>query len=335
MMQERKIICKILVGSHLYGTNHEDSDTDYLGVFLPSTEDLLGLRNCPKEMTENVKISSGTKNAKGDIDCKYTSLQRFLKLAMEGQSKELEMLFAPQSNIMMAEPEWLQIVHNRQLLLSKGSIKPIVGFAIAQMHKSVIKGENLNKIRALILELDKWPISKLKEPLSAYIHIAIKDQCALLCGISLTYQVNEFGHPLLRIGGRDYDVNSMAKHFLNGLKELEGRYGSRSETAAQEGVDVKGLMHAYRLLFEANELLQTGHITLPLSKQHVDFLTKIRLRDPQTMQVDHFAELNRLIEHLDNEIVPASQLPTHPRHKQINDLCQNILSCHLFGVKNG
>jgi predicted nucleotidyltransferase len=36
-MTDRKKICKIRVGSHLYGTNRPESDQDFYGVFLPRT----------------------------------------------------------------------------------------------------------------------------------------------------------------------------------------------------------------------------------------------------------------------------------------------------------
>lgn len=35
------LIVKMKFGSHLYGTNTEDSDVDYKGVFLPSKKEIL------------------------------------------------------------------------------------------------------------------------------------------------------------------------------------------------------------------------------------------------------------------------------------------------------
>lgn len=40
------IAFECLFGSHLYGTSTENSDTDYLGVFIPSREEIL-LQRCP------------------------------------------------------------------------------------------------------------------------------------------------------------------------------------------------------------------------------------------------------------------------------------------------
>ena len=39
------VIFEALVGSHLYGTSIETSDKDYVGVFLPAPEYIIGLRS--------------------------------------------------------------------------------------------------------------------------------------------------------------------------------------------------------------------------------------------------------------------------------------------------
>ena len=66
-------------GSHLYGTNTEDSDADYKGVFLPTKKEIL-LNNIPK--CRNFSTSNGlTKNNPNDLDEEIYSLHYFLKLA--------------------------------------------------------------------------------------------------------------------------------------------------------------------------------------------------------------------------------------------------------------
>jgi hypothetical protein len=117
--------------------------------------------------------------------------------------------------------------------------------------------------------------------------------------------------------------------FLNGLKELEGRYGTRSNAAAKEGIDVKSLMHAYRLLFEAEEFLITGSISLPLKKEDIEFLTEIRLRNPNILAMDHFKLITEKIDYLENKKVPLSPLPKSPNHKKINKFCMEMTEKHL------
>src|SRR6185295_2074802 len=153
-MSKRKIIFKARVGSHLHGTNTPTSDEDFLGVFLPSTEDLLGMQNRPSEMTENKKLSETARNTKGDVDCKFLALYEFFRQAAQGQSQAVELFFVPDEHVMLTTPEWEFIKQHKEIFLSKKTISPIIGFAIAQVHKSKIKGDNLNKINHLISECD-------------------------------------------------------------------------------------------------------------------------------------------------------------------------------------
>ena len=55
-----------ITGSHLYGTNIESSDKDFVGIFLPTEEYLLGLRN-----VEIVDMSTKTEDKKETKDVQY------------------------------------------------------------------------------------------------------------------------------------------------------------------------------------------------------------------------------------------------------------------------
>lgn len=148
---DRKKICKIIIGSHLYGLDNEYSDRDYAGVYLPSADDILGLEPYPAELNENEKNSVGPRNVAGDADCKYFSLRQFIMLAAQGQSTQLEMLFAkPRHQAIQPTPEWEELVANRDAFWSKNTFVPFVRFALAQATKATMKGENLRFIRELI-----------------------------------------------------------------------------------------------------------------------------------------------------------------------------------------
>lgn len=329
-MVGRKIICKIITGSRLYGTNRPDSDEDYTGVFLPSTSDLLGLQNCPTEWTENIKKSDGDRNAAGDVDCKYYSLQRFFNLAAQGQPGQLELLFAPESKIVHMEPEWATILVNRNFFLSRNGINPFVGFALAQAHKTTVKGENLNQIREIIRWGDKMKEeSSLNHPLSDFfiVKAAGSGYWSLVnSDIRIKALKNDFGYLLAEVAGRQYDIGTKLKTFLNNMKELEGRYGTRSEAAAEVGYDYKSLMHAYRLLGQAREFLETGLITLP--RPDADFLKTIINKQYES---DYFSEITAKIDEIRQNVEPNSPLPKQPNRSKIEELCHAMLSKHLFG----
>jgi len=49
-----EIVVHMIFGSHLYGTNTPDSDTDYKGIFLPSREQVF-LGKIPKSYSTSPK----------------------------------------------------------------------------------------------------------------------------------------------------------------------------------------------------------------------------------------------------------------------------------------
>lgn len=324
MKVQRKIIFETKVGSHLYGTNRPDSDDDFLGVFMSSTEDILSLQNPPSEWTMDVKLSSGEKNTKGDVDRKYFSLQKFLKLAAQGQSGPLEMLFSPENLWSTSSPEWKWILQHRNLFVSKNSITPIIGFATAQAHKATLKADNLNYIRLIITKI-KDRVFLNNNPIIDSLIRKVGEGWELLEEPIETW-TDQKGMFHIRIAGRSWPVTANVKLMYRHLIELEGKYGSRSEAAAQEGYDYKSLMHAYRLIFEAKEMLTTGSISLPRPPDEVAFLKNVR---GGLYKADYFEEIETMLTEL-RQIKEASSLPETVNMGKIETLCQDMLYIHLM-----
>ena len=342
MNKERKIIFECRVGSHLYGTNRPESDEDFLGVFLPSTEDLLSLGNCPSEWTMNEKLSDGPRNAKGDTDRKYFSLQKFLKLCGEGQSGAIELLFAPSNMIVKYTHEWEYILEHRDIFISKGSILPFVGFATAQMYKACVKGENLKMLRQLIENIESitkaFPDKKYKTVEEEVSAIWSSPNEGMFFGIRLpcvkttyTYEDKTMEMECIQVVGRKFEFTQKIKDVLSKLKGLEGRYGTRSEAALENGYDFKSMCHAYRLLYQAEELMATGKISLPRPKNEAIFLTIIR---EGKYEADYFQEIETMITKL-NQIKETSHLPYDCDFGKINELCKEMLFEHLFEEEYG
>jgi hypothetical protein len=332
-MIDRKIIFKARVGSHLHGTSTPKSDEDFLGVFLPSTEDLLGLQNRPSEWTENEKLSEGPRNEKGDTDCKYLAIYEFFRQAAQGQSQALELFYVPKEHVIISTPEWDRIVMNRHLFVSRKGILPIIGFAIAQMHKATIKGENLNKINTLIESCNERIANGLgRDSIVAHLEWPGDmyekeegDPSAWLFGVPVHFHTNEHGYKLVRIAGRDYDIGTTIKRFREGLETLEAKYGSRTRLAAQMTYDYKSVTHAFRLIGEAEEFIQTGHITFP--RPDAEFLLKVKNKE---YEGDVSAEIDKRLDNLRQNLEPNSSLQLTPNHSKINQLCIDMLSSHTW-----
>lgn len=322
-MDDRLIISEIRTGSHLYGTSRPDSDEDYMGVFLPSVNELLGLQNCPTEWSMNEKRSAGPRNSKGDVDRKFYSIKRFFQLAAEGQPSHLEMLFAPFEMIMSAHPTlWPYILEHKHLFLSRKGVAPFIGFALAQAHKATIKGEHLNTIQAVVEWGKTLTPQQLNTPLhgiGAIIHdrLQIADQ-------QLKMVTNNSGFTTVEIGARNFDLGVKTKLFLKSLATLEARYGTRSRAAAEQGYDYKSLSVAYRLLGQAKEFLAEGKITLPRPVEERELILAVK-KGEFGPDHDYFGELTKQIDNLRQVVEPTSPLPAEPDWSRINELCIEIL----------
>ena len=340
MSDDRIILLEAFTGSHLYGTSTATSDTDYTGVFAPSVEDLLGLQNCPGEWSLNVKHSAGPRNGSGDVDRKFYSVRRFIELAGNGQPAQLEQLFLPPAMVLRRHPLWDLVLAARPAFLSRHGIAPFVGFAKSQAHKAVLKGENLNLIRHLIGTFEHLGVTRQSGVLADYFeHHGYDAQstrdapgAVVLFGKTLPAYHNDHGFPQVLLAGREYDPAKPIKSFVNGLRALEARYGTRVEAAAAHGYDHKSLLHAVRLLMEAEEFLLTGHITLPRPPDEIEFLMRIRAKEWPEPGTDVLEYLGGWVERLERDVAPQSPLPRTADWSRLNALClqvhRTILEAH-------
>jgi hypothetical protein len=308
-MSDRKTIFKAIVGSKLYGTDHPLSDDDFLGVFLPNRKDLLGTQTPPSELTENVKESTTDRNQKGDVDSKLLSLRHFFKMLLQGQSGAVELLFVPESKILFTTPEWAKIVAHKDLFLSRSGVLPIIGFALAQSHKSSIKGANLNLIRRLIKDLT--PYAKGATKVRDVVEIFGETYLMMKGGAEVRYTEAVDGTKVVDVASRMFNLGATVKNFVTGMQKMEEKYGSRSEIAAGVGVDTKSLCHAYRLLFQAEEYLLHGTISFP--RPEAPFLKDVR---HGRYQADFREEISSKVDYLKKEIMPKSPLPEKPNFKK-------------------
>jgi len=331
-MTDRKIIVEIITGSNLYGTNRPDSDMDFTGVFLPSMRDLMGLQNPPGEFTANKKISTGPRNESGDVDVKFYNIKNFLRMSAEGQPGCLEMLFAPKSHTTQSSREWSEIIANRKILLSQKGVSPFVGFALSQANKATVKGNNLNAVRAI----SAWGMtlgnSELSKPLGEYLIPTAPGKCSIRGIAGAGYfdlKPNDHNFVTFTVAGRQYDPGTKTATFLSAIEKLVARYGTRAAAAAEKGYDFKSLMHAYRLLDEAEEFVITGEITLPRPKAQADRLKKIRAGIAEGSDFDWFDDIMDRIDELRDYFLPKTSLPKEVKWDKVNELCEHILWEHL------
>lgn len=291
------IICKAIYGSNLYGLTGPQSDIDIRGVYLPDKSDCyLG------------KIKD---TIDGQGDTQLFSLQKFLRLAAEGQSIALEVLFTPPDKTLNDSPIWHELVKNRQRFLSK-KMKNFMGFSKAQATKYNYRADRLNDVMSLRNFFINWcnnasaPILGCN-PLDAKLSVLWD---ILPEGVNFQKSTNQFNRSkdnrVYLICGRELQVSSSVEHIIKFLDSLKDEYGERVRKAAEQKVDTKSLSHAFRVSYQARQLVSERNLTFPAKE--VDFLRQVKFGQLDLIKDGLDKKLDDLINETD-KLVLDSDLP--------------------------
>lgn len=240
-------------GSKLYGTDTPLSDTDLKGIYLPSINDVV-LGNI-KNTLEYTTGDTESKNNLNDIDITLYSLQYFMKLIKSGEVGAIDLLFSMfrPSTILHEEKPIIDYVRtNYEKLISKQS-KRFVGYCFNQAAKYGIKGSrygDLLSIHEYLLTIpnDNVPISTIKDKIPALQYISI------------------VGSDYMQILGKLHQINLPIYQLKYRIEKALDSYGHRTRTAfISQGVDWKALSHAYRVIYQMQQLATTNNIVFPLA----------------------------------------------------------------------
>ena len=278
MLGDHKLLYACKYGSHLYGTDTPESDTDIRGIFLPSAQSLY-LNEAPEEFN----FSTGdkhNKNTNEDIDIKLFSLQKFIKLCKKGDTNGLDLFFSP------SHPQII-IYHNEIMnnifccpnkIINIKTANAYVGYAIGQAKKYGIKGSRLGVIKQLkeyfyFTQADDF---KSRLTLSNFVDDLIdefydesycfKKNILNKDGSDVTYLI---------VCGAAHQLNITTNEFYKRMVKEESKYGWRTSNASgSDGIDWKALSHALRVLYQCEQLYTTGTITFPISDR--DYILQVK-----------------------------------------------------------
>lgn len=260
-------IIEIKFGSHLYGCNTPESDTDFKCVYLPEARDIV-LGTVKKTISISRPKQPFEKNVKDDIDIETFSLDQYMKLLLQGQTMALDMLFALQRPEMITKFEgsfWFeQIYENRYLLLNK-QVNAFLGYARQQASKYGVKGFRVHALRETLeffktFEHEMDRVDDHAEEVYKFVANLNNEHVSIV-------ELEAPDHkpiPHIQVCQKYIPFTGTVKHAKTGLQKRFDAYGQRALMAERnEGCDWKALSHAVRVNSQAKELLQTGFITFP------------------------------------------------------------------------
>lgn len=145
------VLCNARHGSHLYGLNTENSDVDYKGIFLPSFEEMV-VGNASHEIRDSTGPKNG-KNSAGDVDTVFYSLQKFIKMACDGETIAIDLLHVNDENLLESSPAWDAIVANRSKFYTK-NMKAFLGYCRKQAAKHSTSAEKLKDLEDILFVIN-------------------------------------------------------------------------------------------------------------------------------------------------------------------------------------
>lgn len=246
LLEGREIICEMIFGSRMYGTDTPDSDMDIKGIYLPTLEERRA-----GQFPKSLVYSSGndkSKNTKEDVDYEYYSLDYFITLAKVGETVAIDMLHSNET--LRSSPIWERIVKERQRFISK-NMQAYLGYCQKQAAKYGLKGSRLDTIQRVscMLAYHCYPYQKMAE---------IWDD---LPGLEHTKKDEEF----YNVCGRKLQKTAKVKYCLDILEQFEYTYGERAREAIDNNnVDWKAMSHAVRASTQLIDLFLYGEIKYPL-----------------------------------------------------------------------
>lgn len=124
-------------GSRSHNTHKPTSDTDFSGVYLYPTRELLSVR-LPNEkgLSDNFKFDKeeGANHNKEDWpDYQFFEVGRFAELLLKGNPSIIEMLFT--DNLTLMTPTWERLRAIRDRFLCQESVKQYVGYMQGQLRR--------------------------------------------------------------------------------------------------------------------------------------------------------------------------------------------------------
>jgi len=290
-------IIEIRSGSHLYGTNTETSDEDFVGIFMPSEELLFGLQNVEECSLNIISKDDAGKNTKDAVDRKLYEYKQFCKLAMKNNPNILELLFVDKKNIVFTNDFGKSLLDMKYKFPYLGLFESFIGYAHAQKHKMILKADKLDDLEIaydiLSNEDDKIVMAQVLEKVGKpffkkgnNLHIHIGDLC--------------------------FEPGVYVKKARQLIKKRLDKFSNRKELIKDFGFDCKFGSHLIRLLREGIELLQTGNIQFPLT--YANEILSIRKGKWSLEEVISYAdELEKICE----EEKKNSKLPKKPNVKEI------------------
>ncbi|HET9228841.1 MAG TPA: nucleotidyltransferase domain-containing protein [Thermoanaerobaculia bacterium] len=117
----QSVIYRCVVGSRAYGLEHDESDLDVRGIYLPPADLHWSLYGVPEQIERK------------DTDEAYWEIQKFLSMALKANPNVLECLYTPVVELCLPPAD--ELIAERSRFLSKMVYQTYNGYVLSQFKK--------------------------------------------------------------------------------------------------------------------------------------------------------------------------------------------------------
>jgi hypothetical protein len=255
--QENRIL-EVRVGSHLFGTDNEDSDLDLFGVYMPWDGLVYGSGKKEEvDLSKVVKDDTG-RNTADAVDRKFHEYRKFVNLLVQNNPNIMHVIMADERNIVFKDDQGFAdaLFDMGPKFPHKGAYHRFAGYAHAQLKKMRIKPQNYARLELGLEVLDKFDD-----------HMVMADVVKTRKG----FQWGDWpfddhgGGKHIQCGDLFFERGVFVTKVRKAIKERLSKATSRQVLFTKYGYDVKFASNLIQLLKECVELMETGWINMPLA----------------------------------------------------------------------
>jgi hypothetical protein len=286
-----EIVVATRFGSHLYGTDTPQSDTDIKGVFMPNRR-MLFLNNVPKSISYQRKKEEGERNNSEDVDIDLWSFHYFIELAMKGETNAIDLLHANKGNIFISSEIWEDIYFHRSKFYTK-SMNAFIGYARTQAARYGIRGSRIDAARKVLDAIEDEDPRLLLRMDDIWDKLPVIEHCQHL-------EDTAAGIKQYQVCGRTLQNTTSTAYSHNIIRKFLSNYGERARLAAEnKGIDWEAVSHALRAATQLKEILVSGDLKYPLA--NADYLRVVKQG-----KLDYLNEVAPALENMMQELEELS-----------------------------
>lgn len=284
-----KTIVKTVFGSHLYGTSTPESDKDFKAVHMYSLPEIVLKKD--KEHFDN-STNKKTKNTKDDVDFESYEIRHFINSCLIGDTHCHNIIWTPKNLILESSDVWEELIQNRDKLKTN-RMGSYIGYCSNMAKKYALKSEKLEVLYSILERLNSITVHKMR--MDEFFSL---NEDLLLLDFTKKYwkQIGNGGEYYFDIVSKSFPASRTVGEVKAVVSDMIEQFGERVKKAVADGkIDLKSYYHAVRVVFELEEMLNSGELTFP--NPRAAFLMKIRNGEFEKKWIEHFlcAEIERVL----------------------------------------